>query len=405
MKKQVILFILFVSIPLFAQQEKRGYFIQENIMQMLDPTFKPQSLIEGNGVHYIELTDDEASKIATFVHEETHKCGGGIEVVDPQTLASFGAQYLVNTYWEKPVTVASLVQSYSIQYPNTTRHMIGKVQLSRQQSFLTGLTSFNDRYCMSSNGTQASTWIKTQMENAAAAAGRSDITVELIATTGRPQPSIVVKVPGLDPSLSAIVIGGHMDTTAPPNKPGADDDASGSSTVAEVFYSIINSTYKFKRTIYFAFYAAEEVGLFGSLDVVNTFQSRGISVYAAMQLDMSGYKSAADSFDMYVVMDNVSHSLTTFIRNLAKEYLGMPAMGDTYCNYKCSDHARWNDKGVPVAFPFETSFNNSNHNIHTANDTVINWDYAIKFTKLGVSFVTELAEPVDYSNCQFCRYK
>ena len=83
--------------------------------------------------------------------------------------------------------------------------------------------------------------------------------------------NVIAKVEGTDPKLKSqvIVIGGHLDHTGMSNGVvfnGADDDASGSATTMEMARLIAANaaTIKPKRTIYFALWCAEEMGLVGS---------------------------------------------------------------------------------------------------------------------------------------------
>ena len=83
--------------------------------------------------------------------------------------------------------------------------------------------------------------------------------------------NVIGKVEGTDPKLKAqvIVVGGHLDHVGVTNGVvfnGADDNASGSATVMELARLVAanTATIKPKRTIYFALWCAEEMGLIGS---------------------------------------------------------------------------------------------------------------------------------------------
>ena len=83
--------------------------------------------------------------------------------------------------------------------------------------------------------------------------------------------NVIGKVEGTDPKLKAqvIVIGGHLDHVGMTNGVvfnGADDDASGSATTMEMarLFAANAATIKPKRTLYFALWCGEELGLVGS---------------------------------------------------------------------------------------------------------------------------------------------
>jgi hypothetical protein len=81
--------------------------------------------------------------------------------------------------------------------------------------------------------------------------------------------NVLAKIEGVDPALKNqyIVIGGHLDHLGVTNGVvfnGADDDASGSAVTLEVARVMGTSLVRPKRTIIFALWAAEELGLLGS---------------------------------------------------------------------------------------------------------------------------------------------
>lgn len=172
--------------------------------------------------------------------------------------------------------------------------------------------------------------------------------------------------------------------------PGADDDASGTSTVLEIFRVLISDpTFVPKKTVEFHTYAGEEVGLLGSQAIAANYRNKNIAVGAMLQFDMTGYKNGNPAF----VTDYVNSALTKSIQSLATKYTTL-AWTTTTCNYGCSDHASWTKYSYPSAFPFETIFRNSNGKIHTNGDLIslLNLDQAREFAALGVGFLLEYAK-------------
>ena len=181
----------------------------------------------------------------------------------------------------------------------------------------------------------------------------------------------------------------------PGQKPGADDDASGTVTVLEAARTLLASGMQFNKPIYFIWYAAEEDGLLGSRDVVSQFKNKNIPIDAVLQLDMTGYAGKNQSNPtMWLINDYVNQSLTAFLETLINTYVKQP-IGHTQCGYACSDHARWTNKQIPAAFPFEAEFGHDNPDVHTSRDTVNNLslNHMTDFAKLAVAFAVELAEP------------
>jgi leucyl aminopeptidase len=254
------------------------------------------------------------------------------------------------------------------------------------------LSSYETRYYTSDTGVQAAEWIQSQFQAVAAQYGRSDITVSLFDHVWA-QPSVVARIQGATNGDEVVVIGAHEDSTTQAifNKkaPGADDDASGTSTVLEVFRALVSAGFVPDRTIEFHTYAAEEVGLRGSQAIAASYANSGVNVVAMMQLDMTGYIGSQEVFGL--ITDYVDPSLTNFVAELANVYSDLPVSRST-CGYACSDHASWYKAGYPSSFPFEAAFGDDNPDIHSAQDTIdkLSIPHAMEFAKVAVGFAVEL---------------
>ncbi|MDD8027755.1 MAG: M20/M25/M40 family metallo-hydrolase [Acidobacteriota bacterium] len=107
--------------------------------------------------------------------------------------------------------------------------------------------------------------------------------------------NVIGKIEGTDPALKGqyIVLGGHLDhlgTRGPVVMNGADDDASGPAVAMEVARVLTQGGFKPKRTIVFAAWCGEEMGLLGS-NYFGTKPPAGITmdkVVANFNLDMVG---------------------------------------------------------------------------------------------------------------------
>jgi len=110
---------------------------------------------------------------------------------------------------------------------------------------------------------------------------------------------------------------------------------------------------------------------------------------------MTNYRGA-QGFDVVLINDYTSAAQNQFVRDLITAY--QPTLSVTFspCGYACSDHASWFNKSYPASFRFEATIGDDNPFIHTANDTLSlsnnNANNAMKFTKLGLSYVAELAK-------------
>jgi len=209
------------------------------------------------------------------------------------------------------------------------------------------------------------------------------------------QPSLIIRIKGEgENSDERVIIGGHIDSIAggaQARAPGADDDASGSACVLEVFRVLTLHNFVPKRTLEFHGYAAEEIGLRGSQAIATAYQQQGIKVAAMLQLDMTSWTRAGATPVMGLVQDFVNATLTRFVGQLIDAYSNI-AWVPTTCGYACSDHASWTRAGYPASFTFESRFGQHSPYIHTAQDTLstLTLEHGLEFAKLGVGFAVEL---------------
>jgi leucyl aminopeptidase len=256
------------------------------------------------------------------------------------------------------------------------------------------LSSMQNRYYQSKHGAEASLWMQDKWKKLAGS--RDDVTIELF-DQGYAQKSVIMTITGTTKPDEIIVIGGHLDSIAlggkNANAPGADDDASGIATLTEVARVLLADGYRPERTIKFMAYAAEEVGLRGSLAIARDYQKRRVNVVGALQLDMTNY--AGSDKDIWLMKDFTDAQQNAFLVALIETYVGA-TYGFDACGYACSDHASWTRIGVPASMPFESRMNERNKHIHTKKDTLElsdnNAQHAVKFARLGVAYAVEMAK-------------
>jgi leucyl aminopeptidase len=214
---------------------------------------------------------------------------------------------------------------------------------------------------------------------------------------GYAQKSVIMTIRGTTRPDEIVVIGGHLDSIAlggkNANAPGADDDASGVATLTEVARVLLQSGYRPERTIQLMAYAAEEVGLRGSLAIARDYAKRKVDVIGALQLDMTNYQGSDK--DIWLMKDFTDAKQNAFLVKLIETYVDA-TYGFDACGYACSDHASWTRIGVPASMPFESRMNDRNKQIHTKKDTLElsnnNAAHAAKFARLGVAYAIELAK-------------
>lgn len=283
------------------------------------------------------------------------------------------------------------VEDYDIHHVKEIERVIPKIDSAAIWQTLNHLTGFYNRSANQKTGVEAAQWIKDQVDFMALAGGRSDVETRYVATGDQYlQPSMVTVI-GKDLKEPGIVIGAHLDTLDG-RMPGAGDDGSGSAVILEMTRVLLSNAYQQKRPLYIVWYAAEERGLVGSQYVVQDFIARGIPVAAAIQFDMSGYRSHPEDKSMWIFQDYTDPKLNKFVEKLITQYVKVPVKYSE-CGYGCSDHASWMTAGIPASFPCETSFEDHNPYIHSPQDdlNLLNDEHMTNFAKLAVAFAMEMS--------------
>jgi len=262
-------------------------------------------------------------------------------------------------------------------------------------------TSFRTRYYRSDTGKQSQEWLLAKISEITSQTA-SDSLKDLITLTEFQhywgQNTIIVRINGSSTTDdSVVIIGAHQDSTnmwpfLP--APGADDDGSGSVTILEAYRALIAADFHPVRAVEFHWYSAEEGGLLGSQAVAKDYEARAVNVLAMTQFDMTAWVKKGTREEVGVIIDFVDDGLTKFNMQLIDMYLDIPYV-ETKCGYACSDHASWTKAGYPSAFAIESSFANSNKNIHSVNDRIdisdeFSFSHMLEFSKLAVAYLIEL---------------
>jgi bacterial leucyl aminopeptidase len=347
------------------------------------PSIAGQSrLIEMTGDHAVVAVDaQDLEDISEQMHETFHRCGGFMvheSLDDALQIQKDGPR--------KPI-------EYTVDRGALVQSLLPKLQEQHIVQTIRELSRMQNRYYQSETGAAASVWLAEKWRSFS---DRPDVTIELY-DQGYPQKNVILTIPGTTRASEVVVLGGHLDSIAiggrNSNAPGADDDASGIATLTEIVRVLMQSNYRPERTIKVIAYAAEEVGLRGSLAVVKEFKKRKVNVVGALQLDMTNYQGSDK--DIWLMRDFTDAAQNTFLVRLIETYVGATWAFDS-CGYACSDHAAWHRAGVPASMPFESRMNQRNGAIHTRGDTLEMSDdnaiHALKFARLGAAYAIELAK-------------
>ncbi len=396
MKIMLGLFALgFSLITLASPTEAKWVTVDSKILSQIRPKLNKsaQPLFSSEGASVVKLTPREIEHLSHVIHHDLHRCGGFI-----QHDSFKEASEALTSQGEMHFAKRAIFTDYSINQQSVASPMVDQVSEKSLREMILKLSSFHTRYYKSETGVQSSQFIRDTWANLSRK--RNDVKVELYQHRGWPQASIVMTITGSENPEEIVVVGGHADSIVgmwgggTARSPGADDNASGISTITEVIRILMNSNYKPKRTVQFMGYAAEEVGLLGSKEIATSYKARSEKVIGVMQLDMTLRKGTKNK-DIVMMADYTNNAQNEFIGRLIDEYVKVP-WGYSRCGYGCSDHASWTANGFPASIPFESTMEDINRSIHTSNDTLESAggdaSHAAKFAKLATAFVVELAD-------------
>ncbi|GAW01891.1 peptidase [Lentinula edodes] len=263
-------------------------------------------------------------------------------------------------------------------------------------------TSFRTRYYRSDTGRASQKWLLSKISeitNGTASASLQKLITFREFRHSWGQNSIIVRIQGSSTSDDAVVIiGAHQDSTNLWPFLPAPDDGSGSVTILEAYRALLAADYRPVRTLEFHWYSAEG-GLLGSQAVAQDYAANSVNVIAMSQFDMTAWVKRGTREEAGIIIDYVDPDLTKFNMELVDLYMDIPFV-QTQCGYACSDHASWRKAGYPSTFTIESSFENSNKNIHSANDRIdisdeFSFEHMLEFSKLAVAFAVELGGYTD----------
>ncbi|HEX5059015.1 MAG TPA: M20/M25/M40 family metallo-hydrolase [Kofleriaceae bacterium] len=342
--------------------------------------------VAGN-IALVRFDERDLPSLSRAMHEQHNRCAGFI---------------VHDTYEEGQLALAAanrdrtadFAPAYTIDNAAAVNRLLPALSESSLLMMIQQLSeNYTSRYYNTSGGLAVPMWLRDQW--AGYAADRPDVTVELFTHQGFEQRSVIATITGSTKPNEVIVIGAHIDSIASGSStaPGADDDASGIATISEVLHALMAKKFRPERTVKLMAYAAEEIGLKGSKSIVADYVAKGINVVGVMQFDMTNYKGSPK--DIYLMQDFTNAAQNTFVGNLIDTYVGA-TWGTSQCGYGCSDHASWHNAGFAASMPAEATFEDTNPNLHTPNDTLEASNntatHALKFARLATAYIAELAK-------------
>jgi leucyl aminopeptidase len=326
----------------------------------------------------MEIPLEALEQAASELHDERWACG--------QLMRIFGDEVPLN--FEAKSATALINLSQNIEAIPSIHETVSPAAI---QKTVQAMVDLGTRYGRSSKPAAVTDLLQDLYQNMAK--GRKDISIERVNHSGYAQPSLVVRIQGQKHPDEIIVLGSHIDSIARGSDaaPGADDNASGTASHAEVFRNIIAHDLRFDRTVEIHGYALEELGLIGSQDIARRYVSGGKEVVAMMQNDMNMFRAGSEDM-IWLVTNDSDAQLTRDMEQLAARYQKVK-VDKNRLTAGTSDHRSWNRQGIPVVFPTENP-TNYNRKIHTRDDVIASsgaFTQSAEFVKLSLSFLAHFA--------------
>jgi hypothetical protein len=196
-----------------------------------------------------------------------------------------------------------------------------------------------------------------------------------------------------------VICGAHYDSwnddgTDPDTirSPGADDNASGVAGILET--ARLLSNYTFDRTIIYANWCAEEIGLKGSAAYAHDMAEQGMDIVGYFNLDMTGYLEEGTDIHVHLMYTTQDSTIANYVFNFSHIYFPEMPIRQNWLAWGDSDYSSFNRNGYAAVHPFEDVHASSPY-IHSRQDvlglSVNNLDQSKRFTELNLGLVATLA--------------
>jgi hypothetical protein len=299
-------------------------------------------------------------------------------------------------------------------------HILEQVNSTKLKEYIDTLSSFHTRHTKSHHIENVANWLKTEFENICKGSvffhnyTQSDQNQtyhlkNIICMTGNSNNSYInnnISKQNLSSSShhnNTIIIGAHYDSRAKninntyARAPGADDNASGVSSVLEL--SRILSYLNLKYNLQFVLFSGEEQGLWGSKNYVkyldNNNQTKNIDLY--INFDMIGHPPNNESnkvileYDVgnkYKTNDKYSKTIALFIKQITSKYTNLNA---TLSKLEGSDFLSFEASNITVVGIHDEGPEKNPH-YHNSTDLphTLNIKYLTSVTKMTLATILEL---------------
>jgi bacterial leucyl aminopeptidase len=349
------------------------------------------------GVAYAQLSSDQEMQLSRLNHAKG-RCAG-FEALSTSFLepASFVASHVFGQLKQQAARNArfhpSALNFESVQQKPEIQAAIDQVSATNLRTTVEFLSSFPNRYNRDGQPNVAIEALRGKIE-AILKTTSIPYKIDFISHNSTQQNSLRVHLDGAKRPSEILVFGAHADSInqswSSTEAPGADDNASGSSNLVEALRILVKQP-RLERSVEFFWYAGEESGLLGSAEIAKDYKDRNVDVITVLQLDMTLHPGDGE-LNLGSMTDFTSAWFRSYFETINSVYIKAKIMDDQ-CGYGCSDHASWFRQGYATLMPFESSFDNMNHKLHTADDVInsmSSFEHSAIFSRIVLAIAMDL---------------
>ena len=154
------------------------------------------------------------------------------------------------------------------------------------------------------------------------------------------------------------------------------------------------SHYTFDRTIIYANWCAEEIGLVGSAAYAHDMAEQRMDIVGYFNLDMTGYLEEGSDIHIHLMYTGQDSLLAKMVYSFSHTYFPEMPIRQNWLAWGDSDYSSFNRNGYPAVHPFEDVLASSPY-IHSRQDvlglSVNNLEQSKRFTELNLGLVATLA--------------
>lgn len=214
---------------------------------------------------------------------------------------------------------------------------------------------------------------------------------DTLSNYDKPAFNIVGWIEGADPKLKNefVVIGAHYDHIGIAKNAvngdniynGADDNATGTTTVAEIV-NYYGKTKSNKRSILFCFFSAEEKGLLGSKHLAEKLKRQNFNIYTMLNFEMTGVPLGKD-IDAYITGYSRSNMAEKFNEYAGKKMIGYTDFEVRYQLFRASDN-----------YPFFLEFDVPAHTLSTTDMETFKYYHNVddEFEQMDTAHMTQFIQ-------------